>query len=111
MIRSSAARFLSVDHVRQIAEKTGRLLACAADAGAAHFWGGMRTFATDDDFLIGPDPDLAGLDWVAALGGQGISSAVGVGRLAAELLLGRETDPALSAALAPARRHSAALSP
>jgi D-arginine dehydrogenase len=95
----------------QIAEKTARLLACAADAGAAHFWGGMRTFATDDDFLIGPDPDLAGLDWVAALGGKGISSAVGVGRLAAELLLGRETDPALSAALAPARRPSAALSP
>jgi D-arginine dehydrogenase len=95
----------------RIAEKTAHLLAPAADAGAAHFWAGLRTFAADEEFLIGADPDVAGLEWVAALGGHGISSAVGVGRLAADLLLGREHDPALARAVAPARGSAAALSP
>ncbi|MDP6764101.1 MAG: FAD-dependent oxidoreductase [Planctomycetota bacterium] len=86
-----------------IAEKTARLLAPAAEAGAAHFWGGLRTFARDEELVIGPDPDVLGLDWVAALGGHGISSSVGAGRLAAALLMGRACDGALARAVSPAR--------
>ena len=59
-----------------------------ADAGAHSFWAGMRTFASDGDFAIGPDPDLAGLFWVAGLGGHGMVCSSAVGELAADRLLG-----------------------
>jgi len=87
-----------------VAEKTARLLPRHADAEAAHFWAGLRTFAADADFLIGPDPDVPGLFWVAALGGHGMSCSAGIGRLAAELLLGAAADDPLAPLVAPARR-------
>jgi D-arginine dehydrogenase len=52
-------------------------------------WACLRTFARDERFVIGPDPDVRGLFWVAALGGHGMTSAYAVGRLAAEVILGR----------------------
>jgi D-arginine dehydrogenase len=52
-------------------------------------WACLRTFAPDDRFLIGPDPRSAGLFWVAALGGHGVTASWAVGRLAARTLLGR----------------------
>jgi D-arginine dehydrogenase len=61
----------------------------------------LRTFAANCRFLIGPDPDLAGLVWVAALGGHGMSTSYGVGRLGAMAALG-ETSPELEG-FAPAR--------
>lgn len=73
-----------------------------ADAGAAHYWCGMRTFADDPRFAIGDDPVLAGLFWVAALGGHGMTTSAAVGRLAADLLTGRDAGP-LAHAVDPAR--------
>jgi len=64
-------------------------------------WCAMRTFAGDHRFAIGPDPDVAGLAWAAALGGHGITCGLEVGRLAACAVLG-EREPQL-ADLAPAR--------
>jgi glycine/D-amino acid oxidase-like deaminating enzyme len=55
-------------------------------------WACLRTFARDDRFLIGPDPGIAGLFWVGALGGHGVTTSWAVGRLAAEVFLGR-ADP------------------
>jgi D-arginine dehydrogenase len=43
----------------------------------------LRTFAADERFLIGREPVLDGFFWVAALGGHGMSTSYGVGRLAA----------------------------
>jgi glycine/D-amino acid oxidase-like deaminating enzyme len=80
-----------------VAAKTTLLLPRFSQAGAASFWAGLRTFAHDHDFLIGPDPGVSGLFWVAALGGHGMSTSVGVGRLAADLLLERgPVDPVAS---------------
>jgi glycine/D-amino acid oxidase-like deaminating enzyme len=73
------------------------------NAGCAHLWSGMRTFTSDDAFLIGPDPDVAGLHWVAALGGHGITCSAGLGRLAAAHLLEDAPDDALARALDPRR--------
>jgi D-arginine dehydrogenase len=73
-----------------------------ADAGAAHYWCGMRTFADDPRFAIGDDPELAGLFWVAALGGHGMTTSAAVGRLAADLLTGRDAGP-VAPAVDPAR--------
>ena len=67
----------------RIAEKTTRLLALSGDPGAAHFWHGLRTLSPDGRFVVGPDPDLAGLVWVAGLGGHGMTCGGEVGRLAA----------------------------
>lgn len=53
----------------------------------ARFWAGIRTNAADGRFAIGPDPDVAGLVWVGALGGHGITCAEPVGRIAAEWIV------------------------
>ncbi|UCG32080.1 MAG: FAD-binding oxidoreductase [Phycisphaerales bacterium] len=53
-------------------------------------WVGQRTFAQDDDFVIGFDPRDEHVFHVAALGGHGITASYAVGRLAAELI----ADPA-----------------
>lgn len=92
------------DRVREsIARKASELLHDFADAGAAHFWCGMRSFAADREFLIGPDPDLEGLIWVAGLGGHGLTTSAAVGRLAAEWIVdGASRDPH-AATFAPSR--------
>ena len=41
----------------------------------------------DGRFVIGPDPDLGGLFWVAGLGGHGMTTSAGVGELAARGLV------------------------
>ncbi len=91
-----------------IAEKVARVLPAFADAGAAHFWCGLRTFAPDRRFLVGPDPDVAGLFWVAALGGHGMGAAPEVGRIAALRIRGRAPREAAERAVDPARFTAAA---
>lgn len=52
-------------------------------------WACLRTFTGDDRFLIGPDPTIDGLFWVAALGGHGVTGSWAIGRFAAEVFLGQ----------------------
>ncbi|WP_066098158.1 NAD(P)/FAD-dependent oxidoreductase [Xanthomonas massiliensis] len=52
-----------------------------------HCWAGLRSFARDGEMVIGPDPQVAGLFWLAGQGGYGIQSADAAARLAASLLL------------------------
>ncbi len=52
-------------------------------------WVGLRTFAPDRSMVIGPDPDRPSFVWCVGQGGTGIQTAAGVGRLTAELALGR----------------------
>ena len=55
-------------------------------------WACLRSFAPDQRFVIGADPHVAGLYWVAGLGGHGVTASWAVGRLAARVILGQE-DP------------------
>lgn len=87
----------------RIAEKAARLVSGVMEAGCAHLWAGMRTFTSDEDFLIGPDPDVSGLFWAAALGGHGVTCSSGVGRLAAAHLLGDDPADDTARALDPRR--------
>ena len=89
--------------VERIALKAAELMPAITDGGCAHIWSGMRTFTQDDNFLIGPDPDVRGLYWVAALGGHGVTCSAGVGRLAAAHLLGDEPADEVARALDPRR--------
>jgi glycine/D-amino acid oxidase-like deaminating enzyme len=84
-------------------EKTARYLPGFADARAAHYWAGIRTLTHDDRFVIGRDPDVEGLGWIAGLGGHGMTCSAAIGRLAADLILdGTSAHPAAKA-LDPAR--------
>jgi glycine/D-amino acid oxidase-like deaminating enzyme len=67
-------------------------------------WAGLRTFAPDLRFVVGWDPLVSGLFWVAGLGGHGLTSGLAVGELAARAIDDDAAgDAALLAALSPAR--------
>ncbi len=89
-----------------IAAKASRWLPSLSEARAARIWSGMRTFARDDRFVIGPDPRLSGLNWVAGLGGHGITCSPAVGALAADWLINGGSTNSAAKALAPARLFS-----
>ena len=69
-----------------VAEKAARLVPQQVDSGIAQWWCGMRTLTDDGRFVIGFDPELAGLFWVAGLGGHGMVASFEIGRMAAERL-------------------------
>ncbi|MBK0110781.1 FAD-binding oxidoreductase [Delftia sp. S67] len=58
-----------------------------------HVWAGLRSFAPDDDFVIGWDAQREGFFWLAGQGGYGIQTAAGASAAAAALLM-REPLPA-----------------
>ncbi|HUP87616.1 MAG TPA: FAD-dependent oxidoreductase [Acidimicrobiales bacterium] len=63
-------------------------------------WAGLRTFAPDRNPVVGADPTVEGLFWLAGQGGYGIQTAPAMATLAAQLVLdGGDPD----AALAPSR--------
>jgi glycine/D-amino acid oxidase-like deaminating enzyme len=64
---------------------------------------GLRTMAPDGRFVIGQDPKLRGFFWVAGLGGHGVTTSFSVGRLAADMIIGKKVDAGLKAALSPGR--------
>ncbi len=89
--------------LERIAAKASHWLPSLADARVARAWAGMRTFVPDDLFVIGADPRLRGLYWVAGLGGHGITCAPFIGTLAADWIAeGKSSHPA-AALLAPDR--------
>jgi D-arginine dehydrogenase len=51
-----------------------------------HKWAGLRTFAPDETPVVGFDPKVAGLFWLAGQGGSGIQSAPALARIAAALV-------------------------
>lgn len=91
------------DVLEAILTKAAALLPDFAELGAAHFWPGVRTLTFDGRFVVGPDPDVRGLQWVAGLGGHGMTCSAAVGRLAADLLLGLAAPDDITEALSPAR--------
>ncbi len=74
-------------------------------------WAGLRTFAPDRVPVVGEDPDLTGLWWLAGQGGYGIQTAPAMARCLARLLVDRVLPADVIAlgvqptALAPARFH------
>ena len=94
---------LDRDILPEAAEKALRWLPGLPDAAFAHAWAGMRTFSKDNRFVIGPDPRVQGLLWVAGLGGHGITCSYGVGQLAADWIVNGQSDHSSALALHPAR--------
>jgi glycine/D-amino acid oxidase-like deaminating enzyme len=85
----------------RLADRLAKLAPALGLASLRRSWACLRTFAPDRFPVIGPDPRLEGLYWLAALGGSGMSVGVGAGELLAALVAGREQP--LAAAVGPAR--------
>ena len=56
-----------------------------------HAWAGLRTFTADGSLAFGWDAKREGFFWCVGQGGYGIQTAPAAGRLAADLILGRDT--------------------
>ncbi|HEY5760238.1 MAG TPA: FAD-binding oxidoreductase [Steroidobacter sp.] len=63
-----------------------------------HRWAGLRTFAPDDEPLIGFDPDLPNFIWAAGFGGYGVQAAHATGRCCHSLLGGEPLPEHIAAA-------------
>jgi D-arginine dehydrogenase len=69
------------------------------DAKPSHTWAGLRTFAPDRTFVVGPDPRTEGFFWLAGQGGYGVQSAPAMARLATQLVLGQPISDAVKPVL------------
>jgi D-arginine dehydrogenase len=76
---------------RLLAQKVARAFPALASARIAAAWACLRTFARDERFVIGRDPEVGGLVWVAALGGHGMTTSPAVGRLGAAAVVGERS--------------------
>lgn len=82
--------------VARVIENFRRLTTSRVDR-LMHRWAGLRTFAPDRRPVIGFDPRVEGFFWLAGLGGFGVQTSPGVGRLVADAMLSRvDIDPAIS---------------
>lgn len=75
-----------------LAEKLERRAPGLMSASVRRSWACLRTFAADRELVIGGDPRVAGLDWLAGFGGRGMTVAVGAAALGVDGALGRASD-------------------
>lgn len=64
-------------------------------------WAGLRTFAVDRVPVMGYDPDVPGLFWLAGQGGYGIQTAPALARLAAGVIRGDPSPASVAPGLDP----------
>ena len=70
-----------------LAEKIQRFMPGLSSVPINKSWAGLRTITRDGRFVIGWDPKIERLFWVAGLGGHGVTTSASVGALAAQLLI------------------------
>src|SRR5262249_19950399 len=80
-----------------LAEKLTRWFPELSSLSIAKSFAGLRTFASDGNFVLGADPKLRGFFWCAGLGGNGMTLSPALGRIVAESVLG-QAPPAAHAA-------------
>lgn len=72
-----------------LAEKLTQWLPRLAGVSIASVWAGLRTFAPDDNLVLGADTRIKGFFWCAGLGGNGMTLSAALGRIVAEAVLGQ----------------------
>ncbi|MGH7332792.1 MAG: FAD-dependent oxidoreductase, partial [Candidatus Rokuibacteriota bacterium] len=87
--------------LEELADRLAQLAPSLGRAGLRRAWACLRTFAPDRVPVVGADPRVGGLYWLAAFGGSGMSVGVGAGELLAALMAGR--DHPLADSVGPAR--------
>jgi len=86
---------------RQLRETAGRLAPSISPPQIDHAWVGLRSTTPDRRPLVGADPLVRGLFWMAGLGSHGVATCSAAGEIAAELLTGGR--PSVAPALEPGR--------
>jgi len=86
-----------------LAERTLAVLPGLGRGRVRRAWAGLRTLTPDDRFVVGPDPRLGGLFWVAGLAGHGMTTSPGVARLVGDLVTQGSTDLLDPGGLSPER--------
>ncbi len=81
-----------------LAEKIEKFMPGLSGVSINKGWAGFRTLTSDGRFVIGWDPAVKNLFWVAGLGGHGMTTSAAVGELAADLLIAgpAKSSPAFS---------------
>jgi D-arginine dehydrogenase len=87
----------------RLAETFSRHVPKLQGARPAQCWAGLRVLTSDGRFIIGPDPQVKGLFWVAGLGGHGMTTSASVGHVAAEGILSGTVSGPWREAFAPDR--------
>lgn len=70
-----------------LAEKIQQFMPALSGVPINRSWAGLRTITSDGRFVIGWDPKIERLFWVAGLGGHGVTTSSAVGELAAQLII------------------------
>jgi len=98
----SAAQVLRTDPsaIVSLAQKLERMAPALADSQVQRAWACLRTFAPDREPVVGEDPRVRGLHWIAGLGGRGMSAGIAL----AEILARGIVSPLPAAGLAAAVR-------
>lgn len=71
-----------------LAGKLGGIDEALSRARVARYWACLRTFAPDRRPVIGGDPRVKGIHWLAGLGGFGMTTGVAAGELLAQSFAG-----------------------
>jgi D-arginine dehydrogenase len=74
--------------VERLATRLSNLAPALANARVQRSWACLRTMAEDREPVIGSDPRLRGLYWLAGLGGRGMSCGVGAAEVLARGIVG-----------------------
>jgi D-arginine dehydrogenase len=72
-----------------LATKLTQLAPRLSSAAVRRSWACLRTFSPDRELVAGADPRVQGLFWLGGLGGRGMSVAVAVGELVADVIANR----------------------
>ena len=74
--------------IARLADRLARVAPRLAELPVRRAWACLRTLAPDRRFVVGEDPRVAGLIWLAALGGHGMTTGLALGEIAAAAALG-----------------------
>jgi len=80
------------EDVALCAERLSRIAPPLTPRSISRRWAGLRTFSPDRVPVVGEDPRVPGLFWLAGQGGMGIESSPALGAIAADLLLDGRTE-------------------
>ncbi len=84
----------SLEALSPLAERFRHLLPALENARVRRYWACIRTKSVDGRPLVGPDPMVSGLHYVAGLGGFGMSCGLALAeQFAEQFVLARPIDP------------------
>jgi D-arginine dehydrogenase len=80
---------VDAERALSLAERLVPMAPALGEAGVTHGWACLRTFVLPDrELLLGEDPRIAGLFWMAGFGGRGMTVGPAAGEMLARVVTG-----------------------